>query len=204
GAGRARGRLMQAAVPEGKGAMSAILGLPPEQVAVACREATTEAERVAPANFNEPGQTVISGDAAAVARAGERALALGAKRVMPLPVSAPFHSALMEPVKAPLRAVLAQIPWKAPRAPVVTNVEAAPNADPTRVVELLVAQVTAPVRWTDCVRTLRALGVDRAIELGPGRVLSGLVRRIDKEIGCANVEDAASFDKALSLLELAA
>ncbi len=195
---RERGRLMQEAVPEGQGAMAAVLGLAPELVQEACGEASTASEKVQPANFNEPGQTVISGHAAAVARAGERAQALGAKRVMPLPVSAPFHSSLMAPVQAPLRALLSKIAWKPLAAPVVSNVEATPNAEPGRLVELLVAQVTAPVRWTDCVRALRTHGVDRVVEIGPGRVLCGLVKRIDREISSFNVEDQASLDKTLA------
>ena len=195
---RARGLFMQGAVPEGLGAMSAVLGLAPELCVQLCREASTGAETVQAANFNEPGQTVISGHSAAVARATLRALALGAKRVLPLPVSAPFHSALMAEVQPKLRTVLAALPWKAPRVPIVTNVEAQPNADPGRIVELLVEQVTAPVRWTESVRALRAAGIDRLVELGPGRVLSGLAKRIDRELTVLNVEDAASLDKALS------
>jgi len=195
---RKRGELMQEAVPAGQGAMSAVLGLAPELVEQACREASTASESCQAANFNEPGQTVLSGHVAAVARAGEKAKALGAKKVLPLPVSAPFHSALMAPMQAKLREVLAGIPWKAPTAPVVSNVDAKPNADPSRIVDLLVAQVTAPVRWTDCVRALRAAGVDRAVEVGPGRVLCGLVKRIDRELATFNVEDGASLDKTLA------
>ncbi len=200
---RERGRLMQEAVPAGKGAMAAVLGLAPELVEQACREASTAEGLCQAANFNEPGQTVISGEAAAVARAGDRATALGAKRVLPLPVSAPFHSALMEPVQATLRETLRRVEWKRPAAPVVSNVDAQPNADPARIVDLLVSQVVAPVRWTDCVRQLRAGGVDRAVELGPGRVLCGLFKRIDKEIATFNVEDGASLDKTLAGLGVA-
>jgi [acyl-carrier-protein] S-malonyltransferase len=193
-----RGRLMQEAVPAGRGAMAAVLGLTPELVEQACRESSTPADGCQPANFNEPGQTVISGHAAAVARAGEKALALGAKRVLPLPVSAPFHSVLMAPMQQPLREVLSRLPWKAPAAPIVSNVDARPNADASRIVDLLVAQVTAPVRWTECVRALRSAGVDRVVEVGPGRVLCGLVKRIDREMTSFNVEDGASLDKAIA------
>ncbi len=195
-----RGRLMQEAVPAGRGAMAAVLGLSPELVEQACRESSTPSDGCQAANFNEPGQTVISGHAAAVARAGEKALALGAKRVLPLPVSAPFHSALMAPMQVKLREVLARIPWKAPAAPVVSNVDARPNSEPSRIVELLVAQVTAPVRWTDCVRALRGAGVDRVVEVGPGRVLCGLAKRIDRELTSFNVEDGASLEKTVSAL----
>jgi [acyl-carrier-protein] S-malonyltransferase len=201
---RERGRLMQVAVPPGVGAMAAILGLDPEQVAKACAEATKPGEVVQPANFNEPSQTVISGHAAAVARASEGCLALGAKRVLPLPVSAPFHSALMAPVQAPLGELLRRISWKAPVVPVVSNVEAAPNADPGRFTDLLIAQVVAPVRWVGCVQALAEAGVRRVVEVGPGRVLCGLVRRIDKNLMIFNVEDPASLEKTVAGLAEAA
>jgi [acyl-carrier-protein] S-malonyltransferase len=195
-----RGRLMQEAVPAGRGAMAAVLGLSPELVEQACRESSTPSDSCQPANFNEPGQTVISGHVAAVARAGEKALALGAKKVIPLQVSAPFHSALMAPMQGQLRDVLGKIAWKAPVAPIVSNVDAKPNADPARIVELLVAQVTAPVRWTECVQALRGGGIDRVVEVGPGRVLCGLVKRIDRELTSSNVEDGASLEKTLAAL----
>ncbi|MHB8418691.1 MAG: ACP S-malonyltransferase [Myxococcales bacterium] len=200
---RERGRLMQEAVPAGKGAMAAVLGLAPELVEQACREGSADGALCQAANFNEPGQTVISGEAGAVARAGERAMGLGAKRVLQLPVSAPFHSALMAPVQAKLREVLQAIDWRRPSAPIVSNVEAEPNADPGRIVELLVAQVVAAVRWTDCVRRLRSCGVDRAVELGPGRVLCGLAKRIHRDLATFNVEDGASLDRTLAALEAA-
>lgn len=196
---RLRGTFMQEAVPEGKGAMAAILGLPAEKVRQACEE-SAQGEVVAPANYNSPEQTVIAGEAGAVERAAEACKALGAKRAVPLPVSAPFHCALMEPVKARLAGVLSEIEIQAPSAPVVTNVEAAPNADPARVAGLLVEQVVAPVRWVECVQAMAAAGVTRMVELGPGKVLSGLVRRISKEIVVANVEDPASLDKTLEVL----
>jgi [acyl-carrier-protein] S-malonyltransferase len=195
---RERGRFMQEAVPPGQGAMAAVLGLAPEFVEQACREASTGGGLCQAANFNEPAQTVISGEAAAVIRAGERATALGAKRVVPLPVSAPFHSALMAPVQPRLREILQRIEWKRPAAPIVCNVDARPNSEPDRIVDLLVAQVVAPVRWTDCVRQLRVCGVERVVELGPGRVLCGLVKRIERELQPLNVEDGASLEKALA------
>lgn len=194
---RARGLFMQEAVPAGVGAMSAVLGLPPEQVVALCAQAA-QGEVVSCANFNEPGQTVIAGHAAAVARAGELLKAAGAKRVLPLPVSAPFHCSLMEPVVARLGAVLEGVRFRAPTSPVVTNVEATPNADAARIGALLLRQVTAPVRWTECVQQLERSGVTKVVELGPGRVLCGLVKRISKGLECVNVEDPQSLQKALA------
>jgi [acyl-carrier-protein] S-malonyltransferase len=193
---RARGTFMQEAVPAGVGAMSAVLGLPPERVAEVCA-AASEGEVVAPANFNSPEQTVIAGHAAAVERAGARLKEAGAKRVLPLPVSAPFHCSLMDPVKPRLAAVLAGLQVGAPGVPVVSNVEARPNADAARVVPLLLEQVSHTVRWVETVEQLAALGVTRVVELGPGKVLCGLVKRIRKDVECFNVEDSGSLAKAL-------
>ncbi len=196
---RARGTFMQEAVPPGQGAMSAVLGLEPARVKEICAEvAAAAAQVVSPANFNEPSQTVIAGAAGAVERAGAKLKEAGAKRVIPLPVSAPFHSALMEPVKARLEPVLRGIAWKEPACPVMTNVEAAPNADPARIVPLLVEQVTAPVRWIECVERLVREGVTRMVEVGPKTVLGGMVRRIDKSVELWNVEDRASLEKTLA------
>jgi [acyl-carrier-protein] S-malonyltransferase len=198
---RARGTFMQEAVPAGQGAMSAVLGLAPARVAEICAEAAQATGLVvSPANYNEPGQTVIAGAAAAVEAAGERLKAAGAKRVLPLPVSAPFHCALMAPVKARLEPVLRAIAWRPLLKPVVTNVEARPNGDPARAVALLLEQVTAPVRWVECVEELARQGVTRAVEVGPGRVLGGLVKRIAPTIELFNVEDAASLEKTLAAL----
>ncbi|MCP3101450.1 ACP S-malonyltransferase [Myxococcus sp. K15C18031901] len=196
---RARGTFMQEAVPAGVGAMAAVLGLEPGKVKAAC-DAAAEGQVVAPANYNSPEQTVIAGDAAAVERAGAKCKEAGAKRVMPLPVSAPFHCALMEPVKPRLAAVLGSMKVGAPSVPVVTNVEARPNADAARVVPLLLEQVSSPVRWIECVEALKAEGVTRVVELGPGKVLCGLVKRITKDIETFNVEDAASLEKVLAAL----
>jgi [acyl-carrier-protein] S-malonyltransferase len=196
---RARGTFMQEAVPAGQGAMSAVLGLHPARVREICAEvAAATSQVVSPANFNEPAQTVIAGAAGAVEQAGAKLKEAGAKRVIPLPVSAPFHSALMEPVKARLEPVLRGIAWKPPACPVVTNVEAAPNADPARIVPLLVEQVTAPVRWIECVERLVREGVTRMVEVGPKTVLGGMVRRIDKSVELWNVEDRASLEKTLA------
>ncbi|NTX08476.1 MULTISPECIES: ACP S-malonyltransferase [Myxococcus] len=196
---RARGTFMQEAVPAGVGAMAAILGLEPAKVKAAC-EAAAEGQVVSPANYNSPEQTVIAGDAAAVERAGVKCKEAGAKRVMPLPVSAPFHCALMEPVKPKLAAVLGGVRLVAPSVPVVTNVEARPNSDVARVIPLLLEQVSAPVRWIECVEALKAEGVTRVVELGPGKVLCGLIKRITKDIELFNVEDAASLEKVLAAL----
>jgi [acyl-carrier-protein] S-malonyltransferase len=194
---RARGTFMQEAVPAGTGAMAAVLGLEAEAVARICAEAA-EGQVVSPANYNSPEQTVIAGHAAAVERASTRLREAGAKRVVPLSVSAPFHCALMEPVKPRLREVLGRCTVSAPRVPVVTNVEAAPNSDAARVVPLLLAQVSAPVRWVESIRALAAAGVGRVVELGPGKVLGGLVKRISKELEVLNVEDPASLEKSLA------
>lgn len=196
---RARGTFMQEAVPSGVGAMAAVLGLEPDKVKAAC-DAAAQGEVVAPANYNSPEQTVIAGHASAVSRASAMLKEAGAKRVMPLPVSAPFHCALMDPVKPLLAEVLGKVKVSALRIPVVTNVEAQPNSDVARVVPLLLEQVSAPVRWIECVEALKAAGVTRVVELGPGKVLAGLVRRISKDIETFNVEDAASFEKTLAAL----
>lgn len=199
---RARGTFMQEAVPAGVGAMAAVLGLTPAQVKAACEAAAAEVpgEVVSPANYNSPEQTVIAGHAAAVERAGAKLKEAGAKRVLPLPVSAPFHCALMAPVKPRLAEVLGRVQLHAPRVPVVTNVEAAPNSDGARVVPLLLEQVSASVRWVETVEALKAAGVTRVVELGPGKVLCGLVKRIAKDMECFNVEDGASLDKTLAAL----
>jgi [acyl-carrier-protein] S-malonyltransferase len=196
---RARGTFMQEAVPAGQGAMSAVLGLEPGRVKAICEsvEAAT-GKTCSPANYNDPAQTVIAGEAAAVEQAGVELKRAGAKRVLPLPVSAPFHCAMMEPVKPRLEPVLRQIAWKEPRIPVVTNVEAKANRDLTRVVPLLIEQVTSPVRWIECVQELVRLGVTRFVEVGPGKVLSGLAKRIDKTVEVFNVEDKASLEKTLA------
>ncbi|HEY6107140.1 MAG TPA: ACP S-malonyltransferase [Anaeromyxobacteraceae bacterium] len=199
---RSRGAFMQEAVPAGQGAMSAVLGLEPARVKAICEsvEAAT-GKVVSPANYNEPAQTVIAGDAGAVAQAGDRLKEAGARRVLPLPVSAPFHCALMAPVKPRLQAVLGAIAWRQPAVAVVTNVEAKANRETARVVPLLVEQVTAPVRWIECVEELVRLGVTRMVEVGPGRVLSGLVRRIAREVEVLNVEDRAPLEKTLAALK---
>jgi [acyl-carrier-protein] S-malonyltransferase len=196
----ARGRFMQEAVPEGRGAMAAVLGCTPEVVEEACRAAARESGCVvAPANYNAPTQTVIAGDAAAVELACARAREAGASRAVPLAVSAPFHCELMAPAAGKLSLELARLPFRDADPPVVTNVEARPNAEAARMGGLLERQVTAPVRFVSMVREMAGRGVTHVLEIGPGRVLTGLVRRIDAEIARANLsssgelEDAARF-----------
>lgn len=189
---RARGTFMQEAVPVGVGAMAAILGVEPDMLAEICAEAS-QGEVVSPANFNSPGQIVIAGHTGAVNRAIEIAKARGFRKAMLLPVSAPFHSSLMVPAGERLAGVLEPIIVNDLCAPVVTNVEAKPNNDKSRVKELLVRQVSAPVLWDAAVREMVALGVTEFVEIGPGKVLSGLVKRIDKGVVAKNVEDAAGM-----------
>jgi [acyl-carrier-protein] S-malonyltransferase len=197
---RARGTFMQEAVPAGEGAMAAILGLEPEQVALACKDARDEepGRVVEPANYNSPEQTVIAGHAPAVDRAISKCKERGAKRAVPLPVSAPFHCSLMAPVQPKLAEVLGAIPFKHPLAPIVANVTAEPNDDAGRIVQLLLTQVTSPVRWVESVQRMATSGVDTLIELGPGKVLTGLARRIDKRLRAFSVEDPQSLKVVLS------
>ena len=196
----ARGRFMQQAVPAGSGAMAAVLGSSPEEVTGACREAARQTgEVVEPANYNSPQQTVIAGTAGAVELACERASALGAKRTVPLPVSAPFHCPLMAPAAEQLAVELKSVPFRDPVPPLVTNVEALLNDSGARVPALLERQVTAPVRFTEMIEKLTQLGVDRFLEVGPGRVLSGLVARIQRRSSRASfgslsdLEDVRAF-----------
>jgi [acyl-carrier-protein] S-malonyltransferase len=197
---RARGTFMQEAVPKGEGAMAAVLGLDSETVAQLCA-ATAEGDVLSPANYNTPEQTVVAGHARAVERAMPRFKEAGAKRVVALNVSAPFHCALMAPVVPRLRGVLESIRVSALQVPVVSNVEATANGDSARVLPLLLQQVTAPVRWVECLRAMAAAGVTRMVEFGPGRVLSGLARSTVREVEVLNVEDVASLEKALNAVQ---
>jgi [acyl-carrier-protein] S-malonyltransferase len=193
----ARGRFMQEAVPPGRGAMAAVLGLEPEAVEEACGFARRETGLVVqPANFNAPTQIVVAGDALAVERASTEARRLGARRTVPLEVSAPFHCPLMAPAADKLVGELARVRFADPVPPVITNVEAEPNASGARVRELLERQVTAPVRFTDMVRRMRELGVTAALEIGPGRVLTGLVRRIERGWAQAALSEASELSPA--------
>jgi len=197
---RRRGELMQEAVPLGEGGMAAILGLSVDQVEEACRLAT-EFGVVAPANYNCPGQVVISGEMLAVAHAIEFAKELGAKRAIPLVVSGPFHSRLMEGAGEELRSVLESVPWQIPRCPVIANIDATEVISPERMVSTLVNQVSGAVRWEQSVRHLLNLGVDTFIECGPGKVLTGLMKKIAPGVNLFRVEDMESLEKSLAYLK---
>ena len=193
---RQRGRYMQEAVPAGEGAMAAILGLSPADVAEVCKKAAAK-EVVAPANLNSPEQTVIAGGAAAVKRAVEIASQSGAKRAVILAVSAPFHCAMLMPAQLRLESDLRATKFSDLRFPVITNVdaEAVTTGDEAR--EALIRQVTLPVRWFDSVREMIEQGVKVFVEVGPGKVLTGLLRQIDRSVRCFNVEDAAGLKATL-------
>jgi [acyl-carrier-protein] S-malonyltransferase len=185
---RRRGQYMQEAVPVGEGAMAAILGLDAEAVSRACEQAA-EGQIVTPANLNAPGQVVIAGHTAAVARAGERAKAAGAKRVIALSVSAPFHCPLMQPAEERLAPELRALHANAPGIPVVANVDAEPKRTAADAIEALVRQISSPDRWEDVVKRLVAEVVTTCIELGPGNVLAGLIKKIDRSVTVFSVED---------------
>jgi len=189
---RRRGRYMQEAVPAGTGAMAAILGLDAGAVAEACGEAA-EGEVVSAANLNAPGQVVIAGATAAVARAIERAKARGARRAIPLQVSAPFHCALMTPAEERLAPELRALHVKAPRVPVIANVDALPKTDGASAIEALIAQISAPVRWEDVMRRLLADGATSFVEVGPGTVLSGLGKKASRDATFCNIESPADL-----------
>jgi [acyl-carrier-protein] S-malonyltransferase len=195
---RQRGRFMQEAVPPGQGAMAAVLGLSSEECARACDDAAAETHNiVSPANFNSPEQTVISGEASAVERAAELCKQRGAKRVVMLQVSAPFHCALMQPAQDRLADLLRTLTFSAPRIPVAVNVDAALITDPDHLREALIRQVTGAVRWVDSIRLLIAQSPAFFVEVGPGKVLSGLMRQIDRGQTCVNIEDEVSLERVL-------
>jgi [acyl-carrier-protein] S-malonyltransferase len=193
---RFRGQVMQAAVAPGEGAMAALLGLDDEQVAAACEQAA-EDEVVAPVNFNAPGQVVIAGAAAAVARAAALARGLGARRVVDLPVSVPSHCALMKPAAEKLAARLATIDIRQPQVPVIHNTDATVHPDPDEIRRVLAEQLYQPVMWVDCVRALKASGVTALVEAGPGKVLAGLSRRIERDLACFPVFDPGTLAAAI-------
>lgn len=190
---RRRGRYMQEAVPVGAGAMAAVLGLERDVVERVCAEAA-EGDVLSPANLNAPGQIVIAGTKAAVDRAVSVAKAHGAKRVLPLAVSAPFHCALMKPAEARLAPELRALPVRDPRRPVVANVDAELKRDGASAIDALVRQVSGAVRWEDVVRRLASEGVRTYVEVGPGAVLTGLVRKIERDAEALNIEDARGLD----------
>jgi [acyl-carrier-protein] S-malonyltransferase len=193
-----RGRAMQEAVPAGVGAMAAIMGATQEEIEAICRDASN-GEVVSAANFNAPGQIVIAGHAKAVERARAAATAAGQK-VIPLKVSAPFHCALMAPAAAALRDALKTVPIASPKFPVVANVNGMPNQDGAQIPTLLYRQVDGTVLWEQSVRRMAEAGVIRAIEIGPGNVLSGLVKRIDKRIATLSVNSPDAFGKVRTFL----
>jgi len=193
----ARGRFMQEAVPDSRGAMAALIGCPPEDVERACQIVATETGNVvAPANYNARQQTVIAGDAAAVELACSRARQEGATRAVPLAVSAPFHCDLMTPAAEKLAFELSSVRFREARPPVVTNVEATTNTDARRMPELLKRQVTAPVRFVEMVECMAERGVTRMLEIGPGRVLTGLIRCIDSKLARGNLSTFSELPKA--------
>ncbi len=192
---RDRGQFMQTAVPVGEGAMAAVLGLADEVILDVCSQTGAEA-----VNFNSPGQVVIAGKVAAVDSAIELLKEAGAKRAMLLPVSAPFHTSLMQSAGVKLAEKIADLTFLVPAIPVIHNVHAQTEADPEAIKALLVQQISSPVKWTACIQAMVASGVDRAVECGPGKVLTGLNRRIDKSLSGFNIESPEGLDKALAAL----
>ncbi|MFC1235059.1 ACP S-malonyltransferase [Vibrio sp. F74] len=190
-----RGQFMQEAVPAGVGAMYAIIGLDDESIAKACEEAAQD-EIVSPVNFNSPGQVVIAGNKAAVERAGVLCKAAGAKRALPLPVSVPSHCALMQPAADRLEIALQDIEFNTPIIPVINNVDVIAETDPEKIKNALVRQLHSPVRWTEGVQQMNDDGVEKLYELGPGKVLTGLTKRIVKTLTAAAVNDCASLEAA--------
>ncbi|HAT2907641.1 TPA: ACP S-malonyltransferase [Serratia marcescens] len=191
-----RGKLMQEAVPEGTGAMYAIIGLDNDAIAKAC-EGSAQGQVVSPVNFNSPGQVVIAGNKEAVERAGAACKAAGAKRALPLPVSVPSHCALMKPAADKLAVALQDITFNAPQVPVVNNVDVRTENDPEAIRSALVRQLYSPVRWTESVEFIAAQGVTSLLEVGPGKVLTGLTKRIVDTLTAAAVNDTASLSAAL-------
>jgi [acyl-carrier-protein] S-malonyltransferase len=193
---RFRAQAMQEAVPVGQGGMAAILGLSDDDVRAACAEAA-QGEVVEPVNFNAPAQVVIAGHKAAVERACEAAKAKGAKRALPLPVSAPFHSSLLKPASDRLRDYLANVDFSAPQIQLINNVDVAIVEDPAAIRDALVRQAASPVRWVESVQKMAGLGITQLIECGPGKVLTGLAKRIDGTLTADAIVDQASMDALL-------
>ncbi|WP_442796570.1 ACP S-malonyltransferase [Pantoea vagans] len=191
-----RGKLMQEAVPEGTGAMQAIIGLDDAAIRKACEE-SAQGQVVSPVNFNSPGQVVIAGNKEAVERAGAACKAAGAKRALPLPVSVPSHCALMKPAADKLAVALESITFNAPAVPVINNVDVKAETDAAAIRHALVRQLYSPVRWTESVEAMAAQGVTQLLEMGPGKVLTGLTKRIVDTLTAAAVNDTASLAAAL-------
>ncbi len=196
---RLRGAFMQEAVPADEGAMAAVIGVEDDTIR-ACCERAAEGEVVSAVNYNAPGQVVIAGHAGAVERAVALLKEAGAKRALPLPVSAPFHTSLMRPAADRLAGHVRDIEFHAPRIPVVHNVHARPENDPDVIRNLMIEQIYSPVLWVDCMRELAERGVTRVVECGPGKVLSGLAKRIDKRLSAATTDDPATLDATLDQL----
>jgi len=193
-----RGEFMQSAVPVGEGAMAAILGLDDATINALCDEVSTQNRAVVAAvNYNSPGQVVIAGHATAVQKASEQMLEAGAKRAMALPVSAPFHTTLMQPAGENLADVMAGLTFSSPVIPVIHNVNAQTENDPEEIKALLVKQIASPVQWTACIGSMCAGGVTHIVECGPGKVLSGLNRRIDKALASYSIEEPAALNAAV-------
>lgn len=193
---RQRGKLMQEAVPAGQGAMAAIIGLADDAVLAACQSAAG-AEIVTAVNFNSPGQVVIAGHAAAVDRAMAACKEAGAKRALALPVSAPFHTELMRPAAEGLAAWVEKIEFSAPEIAIVHNVHARTESDPATIKALMIEQIYSPVLWVDCVNSLANQGIDTLLECGPGKVLTGLARRINKSLSASSIENPADLNAAV-------
>ena len=199
---RLRAAAMQEAVPVGTGAMAAILGMPAADVIAICAESSSGSGEIAEAvNFNDPAQTVIAGTRAGVERACELLKSRGAKRTLPLPVSAPFHSSLMKPAAEKLRERLESMDFNAPQIPLINNIDVAMEVDPDRICDALYRQAFGPVRWVECVQAIQSRGVNHVIECGPGKVLAGLVRRVDAGLTGAAVFDPASLNEVKGLLQ---
>ena len=194
----ARGKFMQQAVPVGQGAMAAIIGLDDQAILEACTEASALGI-VDAVNFNAPGQVVIAGSNEAVERAMEICKDAGAKRALPLPVSAPFHTSLMKPAADNLAEMVNSVSFRAPEVPIMHNVHAQNEQDPQAIKALMLEQIYSSVKWVDCVKQLKQSGVSTLVECGPGKVLSGLAKRIDRELTAVATESAADFDAALTL-----
>ena len=194
---RTRGQLMQEAVAEGQGKMAAVLGLDDDQVRAACEQAAN-GDVVEAVNFNAPGQVVIAGSAEAVERAIAACKEAGARRAMPLPVSVPSHCALMKPAAEKLAETLNNTNFHAAEMPVINNVDVAVETDPAQIRDALIRQLYSPVRWVETVQALKEQGVIRVYECGPGKVLGGLIKRIDRDVASCALETADAFEAALT------
>ncbi|MDR2156077.1 MAG: ACP S-malonyltransferase [Burkholderiaceae bacterium] len=197
---RLRAAAMQDAVPVGVGAMAAIVGLDADKVIAGCAQVTADAQVVEAVNFNDPAQTVIAGDKAAVEKACAVLKDMGAKRALPLPVSAPFHCSLMRPAAERLKTALQSVQISAPKMAVVNNIDVAVESDPARIRDALYRQAFGPVRWVECVRKIKGMGVDVVVECGPGKALTGMTKRIDSALAGATLYDPATLAEVKALL----